>query len=40
MKAIVVDDELYMLETLQDAVSASSDIDCAEAFSSCSGALA
>ena len=40
MKAIVVDDEIYMLETLQDAVSASSDIDCAEAFSSCSGALA
>ena len=40
MKAIVVDDEIYMLETLQEAVSASSDIDQVEAFSSCSAALA
>ena len=40
MKAIVVDDEIYMLETLQEAVSASSDIDRVEAFSSCSTALA
>ena len=40
MKAIVVDDEIYMLETLQEAVSASSDIGQVEAFSSCSAALA
>ena len=40
MKAIVVDDEIYMLETLQEAVTASSDIDSAEAFSTCSAALA
>ena len=40
MKAIVVDDEIYMLETLQEAVSASSDIKSVEAFSSCSQALA
>jgi two-component SAPR family response regulator len=40
MKAIAVDDEIYMLETLQEAVSASSDIDTVEAFSSCSAALA
>ena len=40
MKAIAVDDEIYMLETLQEAVSASSDIETAEAFSSCSAALA
>ena len=40
MKAITVDDEIYMLETLQEAVSASSDIEQAEAFSSCSAALA
>lgn len=40
MKAIAVDDEIYMLETLQDAVNASSDIEFAEAFSSCSAALA
>ena len=40
MKAIAVDDEIYMLETLQEAVSASSDIELAEAFSSCSAALA
>ena len=40
MKAIVVDDEIYMLETLQEAVSASSDINQVTAFSSCSTALA
>ena len=39
MKAIAVDDEIYMLETLQEAVSASSDIESVEAFSSCSAAL-
>ena len=40
MKAIAVDDEIYMLETLQEAVSASSDIEVVDAFSSCSAALA
>ena len=40
MKAIAVDDEIYMLETLQEAVSASPDIQVTEAFSSCSAALA
>ena len=40
MKAITVDDEIYMLENLQEAVSASSDIDAVAAFSSCSAALA
>ena len=40
MKAIAVDDEIYMLETLLEAISASADIDRAEAFSSCSAALA
>jgi two-component SAPR family response regulator len=40
MKAIAVDDEIYMLETLLEAVSASSDIEAAEAFSTCSAALA
>ena len=40
MKAIAVDDEVYMLETLQEAVSASADIAHTEAFSSCSAALA
>ena len=40
MKAIAVDDEIYMLETLQEAVGASSDIEMVEAFSSCSAALA
>ena len=40
MKAIAVDDEIYMLETLQEAVSASSDITQVAAFSSCSAALA
>ena len=40
MKAIAVDDEIYMLEALHEAVCASSDIEAAEAFSSCSAALA
>ena len=40
MKAIAVDDEIYMLETLQEAVSASSDIETVESFTSCSAALA
>ena len=40
MKAIVVDDEIYMLETLQEAVNASCDIEQAEPFTSCSAALA
>ena len=39
MKAIAVDDELYMLETLEEAISASSDIGQVERFSSCSAAL-
>ena len=34
MKAIAVDDEIYMLETLQEAVNASSDIETAQALSS------
>ena len=40
MKAIAVDDEIYMLETLQEAVSASCDIERVEPFSSCSAARA
>ena len=40
MKAIAVDDEICMLETLQEAVRASSDIQTVAAFSSCSAALA
>ena len=40
MKAIAVDDEIYMLAILQEAVNASSDIETVEAFSSCSAALA
>ena len=39
MKAIAVDDELYMLEALEEAVSASFDIEQVERFSSCSAAL-
>jgi two-component SAPR family response regulator len=39
MKAIAVDDELYMLETLEEAVRESADIDQVNAFSSCSEAL-
>ena len=40
MIAIAVDDEIYMLETLVEAVNASPDITSAEAFTSCSSALA
>ena len=40
MKAIAVDDEIYMLENLLEAVSSSSDIEHTKAFSSCSAALA
>lgn len=40
MKAIAVDDEIYMLETLHEAVIASPDIEVAETFSTCSAALA
>ena len=40
MRVIVVDDEIYMLETLQEAVSDSSDIQSIQAFSTCSSALA
>ena len=40
MKAIAVDDEVYMLETLLEAVNASSDIEQVDGFSSCSAALA
>ena len=40
MKAIAVDDELYMLETLEEAIRASSDISQVERFSTCSAALA
>ena len=40
MKALAVDDEIYMLENLQEAVAASSDIETVSAFSSCSAAIA
>ena len=40
MKAIAVDDELYMLETLEEAILASPDIIQVERFSTCSAALA
>ena len=40
MKAIAVDDEIYMLETLEEAISASSDIEEVKSFSTCSAALA
>ena len=40
MRAITVDDEIYMLENLVEAVSSSPDIDHVESFSSCSAALA
>ena len=40
MRAITVDDEPYMLEALEEAVRASSDIEHVETFSSCSAALA
>ncbi|MBR4875242.1 MAG: response regulator [Clostridia bacterium] len=39
MKAIAVDDEIYMLETLMEAVTASADIEQTEGFTSCSAAL-
>ena len=39
MNAIVVDDELYMLETLEEAVRVSPDVGQVEAFSACSAAL-
>ena len=39
MRAIGVDDELYMLETLEEAIRASSDITHVERFSTCSAAL-
>ena len=40
MKAIAVDDEIYMLETLEEAINASSDIEEVKSFSTCSAALA
>ena len=40
MKAIAVDDEIYMLEALSEAISASDDIESVRSFSSCSDALA
>ena len=40
MKAIAVDDELYMLEALEEAIRASSDIGQVERFSTCSAVLA
>lgn len=40
MKAIVVDDEISMLETLEEAVAQSSDIELTVPFSSCIAALA
>ena len=40
MRAIAVDDELYMLEALAEAISASADIESVKTFSSCSTALA
>ena len=40
MKAIAVDDELYMLETLEEAIRASFDIAQVECFTACSAALA
>ena len=40
MRAIAVDDEIYMLETLTEAISKSSDIEQVESFSTCSSALA
>ena len=39
MRAIAVDDEIYMLENLAEAVSASGDIEAVNTFSSCSAAL-
>lgn len=39
MRAIAVDDEAYMLETLEEAIRSSVDIESVESFSSCSSAL-
>lgn len=39
MRAIAVDDETYMLETLEEAIRGSVGIESVEAFSSCSAAL-
>lgn len=39
MRAIVVDDEISMLETLEEAVTASHDVSQVTAFSSCTAAL-
>ncbi|MDO4754910.1 MAG: response regulator [Parabacteroides sp.] len=39
MRAIAVDDEIYMLETLQEAVAASFDIKEVKSFSSCTATL-
>ena len=40
MRAIAVDDEIYMLEELTEAICASDDIESLKSFSSCSEALA
>ena len=40
MRAIAVDDEIYMLETLEEEIKASPDIEEVKSFSSCSAALA
>ena len=40
MKVIAVDDELYMLEALEEAIRASADIEQVNSFSTCSAALA
>ena len=40
MKAIAVDDEIYMLENLEEAINASSDIEEVKTFLTCSAALA
>ena len=39
MNVIVVDDEKYMLETLEEAIRVSPDIELVQSFSSCSAAL-
>ena len=36
MKVIAVDDELYMLEALEEAIRASADIEQVNSFSTCS----
>lgn len=40
MRAIAVDDEIYMLKTLEEAVEASADIESVKSFFSCAEALA